>query len=111
MGRSVIAVTQEGDVPLHGLLACLDSRLLTVVYRCLAEEEGRVLPQVKVGRLLALPIPERWDDPLWHALEGLAEHRLTQDGEMRDLDREIDALVYRLYGLTEGEVALVESAS
>jgi hypothetical protein len=57
MGRSVIALTAKGDISLRAVLACLNSRLLTVLYRALAGEEGRVLPQVKVARLTALPIP------------------------------------------------------
>jgi hypothetical protein len=57
MGRSVIALTAERDVSLHAVLACLNSRLLTALYRALAGEEGRLLPQVKVGRLTALPLP------------------------------------------------------
>ena len=38
MGRSVIAITRDADVSLRALLACLNSRLLTVLYRTLAGE-------------------------------------------------------------------------
>src|SRR5205085_12432404 len=58
MGRSVMAVTREGDVSLPALLACLNSRLITGLYRTLSGEEGRVLAQVKVGMVRALPIPQ-----------------------------------------------------
>ncbi len=43
-------------------------------------------------------------------LSGLVEQILDDpDGEnVRDLEKEIDALVYRLYGLTRSEIALIE---
>src|SRR5207302_1294887 len=57
MGRSVIAVTADEGISLTSLLVCLNSRLISVVYRALAGEEGRILPQVKVGKVLLLPVP------------------------------------------------------
>ena len=136
MGRSVIAITGEAGISLRALLACLNSRLLTVLYRALAGEEGRVLPQVKVGRIRVLPLPEACvaqglgafsidvsfleaeallaraqADPLfaWVCLDRLAALLLTAEGRDAALDSLVDQIVYRLYGLSPDEIALMET--
>jgi len=138
MGRSVIAITRRRDASLHALLACLNSRLFTVLYRALAGEEGRIFPQVKVGRLLALPLPPvcemalttdllskaraameseaddllRYgrDDPslAWACLDVLAGHMLDTEGGDEGAAALIDPLVYSLYGLDQQAIAMVE---
>jgi hypothetical protein len=111
MGRSVIAITAEADVSLPALLACLNSRLVTVLYRALSGEEGRLLPQVKVARLLALPIPSTDDRRVhWDELRTLAESMLAADGRDDQLDQAIDRLVCETYGLTSEEIALIAPA-
>ena len=57
LGRSVIAVTREGRASLGYLLALLNSRTLAWLYDLIAQEEGRVLAQVKVSKVESLPIP------------------------------------------------------
>jgi len=111
MGRSVIAITREADASLLPLLACLNSQLLTALYRLLAGEEGRVLPQVKVGRMQALPVPLPAEhDPGWPALEALAAEMLRTGGCDRALDRRIDRAVCALYGLDAEEMAALGPA-
>lgn len=135
MGRSVIAITPEGEGSLRALLAYLNSRLLTLLYRALAGEEGRVLPQVKVGRMAALPIPAVCSSPLpedvcadaeltiaealhgeeqaliarterdplfaWACLDRLTGLLLQANGQDAALDRLVDQVVHRLYGIQE----------
>lgn len=138
MGRSVIAITRRRDASLQALLACLNSRLFTVLYRALAGEEGRIFPQVKVGRLLALPLPAvcsmaltadllakaraaieskadrlvqqaREDPPLaWACLHLLAVRLLSTEGDDEAAEALTDSLVYGLYGLDQQAIDLVE---
>ncbi len=140
MGRSVIAITRRRDASLQALLACLNSRLFTVLYRTLAGEEGRIFPQVKVGRLLALPLPAvcslalttdlrakaraaleseanrliqqaRDDPPLaWACLEVLAGRLLITEGGDEAAEALIDSVIYGLYGLDQRAIDMVEGA-
>jgi N-6 DNA Methylase/TaqI-like C-terminal specificity domain len=111
MGRSVIAITAEGGESLPALLACLNSRLLTVLYHALAGEEGRILPQVKVARILDLPIALRKDrSTTWNRLHTLAGSMLACGGRDTELDRAIDRLIYEAYGLTHEQIPLIEVA-
>lgn len=85
MGRSVLAITPEAGGSLAALLACLNSRLLTALYRTLAGEEGRILPQVKVARLVALPLPALCTMPLSPALLERASGSLPASGREAEL--------------------------
>ena len=111
------------------VLGILNSRLFVFLYRLLALEKGRVLAQVKPATLLGLPIRIiDFDDPQDVArhdkMVALVERMLdlhkklaaaTIPADMKlyqrqieATDEEIDALVYELYGLTEGEIEIVE---
>lgn len=132
-GRSVIAITAEGEADLLPLLACLNSSPVTALYRTMSGESGRVLPQVKVGRMRVLPIPGACllapgaapreeigarrpcvDDAVLDALNDRPAHAWAWLGELagerlqaRDgglLDARIDRLVSALYGLTEHDM-------
>ncbi len=108
MGRSVIAIVACATASLLPLLACLNSTLFTGLYRALAGEEGRVLPQVKVATISLLPLPDACleaGNPAWVQLGEMARLRLEQPGECTPLDHEIDRAVNELFGLTVPEIA------
>jgi predicted RNA methylase len=108
MGRSVIAVVVKDPAWLLPLLAWLNSAPVTGLYRTLAGEEGRVLPQVKVARLHALPIPAHdQEEAAWKCLGALGQRLLAADGSDTTAEGEIDLLVTRMYGLTERDAALL----
>ena len=115
MGRSVIAVVAIGTASLLPLLACLNSRLFTCLYRALAGEEGRVLPQVKVKTILLLPLPgaclEGSNNPAWVRLGESARRRLAEPSDCIELDEEIDRAVYALFGISAPEIAAIEATS
>jgi hypothetical protein len=113
MGRSVIAIVAVGDAPLLPLLACLNSKLFTRLYRALAGEEGRVLPQVKVKTISLVPLPsaclEGSNNRTWIQLGEMARRRLAEFGDCAQLDDEIDRAVYTLFGITASEIAALEA--
>jgi type I restriction-modification system DNA methylase subunit len=111
------------------LMAILNSRLFVFIYRLLAIESGRVLAQVKPTTLQQLPIrtlnladPSEESlhdeivtkvDAMLEAKKQLAEAKTDKDktyyeNKVAALDRQIDRLVYDLYGLTEKEIQIVE---
>lgn len=111
------------------LLGVLNSRLLTAYYRARSITNKRSIAQVKKVDLDQLPIP-RVDlsiaqhksnhDRLVELVDHILElHKLCREAKAPDdktrlqrqidaTDREIDRLVYDLYGLTEEEIAIVE---
>jgi hypothetical protein len=111
------------------LLGILNSRLMGFVARHTLPVAGGAYRKYQGPAFEKLPIyvPD-FDDPVQAALHDRLEalvgemirlkNRIKEQraGEVdtaimqkaRDLDREIDAVVYRLYGLTEDEIALVD---
>lgn len=112
MGRSVIAVVAEEPRLLLPVLALLNSAPATALYRALAGETGRILPQVKVARLQALPLPSLdVEGGQWAELGRLAQRLLDRGGDDREAEDEVDSLVARMYGLSTAETRLVLQGS
>ena len=121
----------EDDRDVRFVVAILNSRLMRYVYRVLITESAqRAFPQVKVRSLRSLPIrtvdPGSARDKECHDLLVNSVDQLIQlsarvekaetahDREVLSrraiaLDREIDRVVNRMYGLSDAEVAQVEA--
>jgi hypothetical protein len=109
---NVAQVKIEHHNKLHYFTALLNSSLLDFYYREISQERGRVLAQVKPSRIKALPICIG-DKATQNQIVRLAKQIESQlmsniDADVSDLKREIDKLVYTLYGLTPAEIALIE---
>ena len=111
------------------VIGILNSRLFVFIYRLLSLETGRVLAQVKPTILERLPIRKisissASEKGLYNQMTEFVEQMLEFNKQLRKLktpddktrllrqidstDRQIDQLVYELYGLTEEEIAVVE---
>lgn len=114
------------------IIGIVNSRLLNWYYHTLNPEEGEALAEVKrtnVAKLpirmatLAVPADKILHDRMVGLVEQmlslqkrLAQARMPQDKTMLQqqidrTDRQIDKLVYELYGLTEEEIKTVEGKS
>jgi hypothetical protein len=63
---------------------------------------------VKKAFHVEIPVRERGEWEAWLAQNSAQVHRLSD--EIAAAEREIDAIVYQLFDLTGGEIALVESS-
>ena len=110
----------------------LNSGLFVFLYRKLAIERGRVLAQVKPTLLAQLPIPPidpedpedlellvKMDD-LVDTMTKICERRIASSNPVvleqmnnleRTVNRQIDGVVYDMYGLSEEDVDIVEGAA
>ncbi len=111
-------IVNQNYQPIY-VLALLNSKLMTWYYRSTTAEEGKVFAQIKIELLRLLPIKKLPTED--HVLSiTLVDHILaiTKDedyfqnpekqAKVKALEREIDQLVYKLYGLTEEEIKIVE---
>lgn len=93
------------------VLAILNSSLLNWWYSQLIPEQGRVFAEVKVINLNKLPIKLTANQqPFIDKVDQILT--LKKDNPAADtsaLEREIDEMVYALYGLTEEEIEIVEN--
>jgi len=116
------------NVDVHYLMSILNSSLFIYIYRLFAFEKNRVLAQVKPSLLNELPIRTmdlsnlhekdifehlvslartmvRLSDSA-HKLKGLGRDQIQH--QIEKTDREIDDLVYKLYGITDEERRIIE---
>ena len=108
------AKTEEANVRV--LLGLLNSSLLTFLYQNgIYGQKGRTLAQFRIYALYVLPLPDlrnattqRISDKV---LEVLRAKKRDAEADTSALEREIDELVYGLYGLTPEEIKIVEGAS
>jgi predicted type IV restriction endonuclease len=113
------------------LLACLNSKLLSYFFRVVFLSDDKLFPYVRISQLELLPIVTSFPDAASRARhdnvvdlvgkmldlqQRAAATRTPQDerfyqSQIAAVDRQIDALVYELYGLTDVEIRLVEAAT
>jgi hypothetical protein len=124
--QSLVAAEAEGDL-LSPLLAVLNSRLMSWLFVSINSAARRDdFPKIVIKQTRELPVPaaERLREsglapPVEKMLalqKRLATERLPQRREQlqREIDatdRQIDQLVYELYGLTDAEIRIVEEGT
>jgi hypothetical protein len=131
--KNLYVVRSSSDVPERFLLGILNSRLISRLYLSQVSQATKDdFPQVTIRDVLGLPFPlvalrtprgraccERMVEMvesilLLHGRLGKSrsqhEKRVIQR-QIEAADRQIDRLVYELYGLTEEETAIIEGAA
>ena len=129
--QNSVFIVHSKILPLKLLLALLNSTLLGFVYKLKNPQTGKVFAEVKPSVIKELPIfnigqadsAQKLDCNKIVALvekilalhQQLAAAKTPQDTTLLQrqidaTDRQIDQLVYALYGLNEKEIALVEGA-
>ena len=123
----VALVARDSALDLDGLCALLNSRFLTWYFRTVEPRQGRVFAELKIKHVNAFPLPRQVGQTrtpvAYRQLNELGQRRRQLAGEMaqanNDIDREshqrrcaamdgdIDALVCRLYELSDDELELL----
>ena len=97
------------------VLAILSSSYIKYLWGARYSDNKKLFPKIKGYQLRELPIPnvgkEQQDIITSKVEQVLAIKEDAPDADTSALEREIDKLVYRLYGLTDDEIAIVEKAS
>jgi hypothetical protein len=116
--RSLFLINAKHEkVSLKYLLAILNSRFISyysLKNGIIRYAKGKQ-PQIRVSGLASIPIP-RIDSDVQSKFIAIVDRiletrRKHPHSDMTALDREIDQLVYKLYGLTEEEIAIVEGTA
>ena len=94
------------------LVGLLNSKFFTFLYRLFSFEQGRALAQVKPSILLDIPIPKisliEQNIIIEKVKELENQKKFNPLAVTNVLEKEIDQLVYSLYGLTEEEIQVIE---
>jgi hypothetical protein len=125
--------SDKTDFSMKYLLGLLNSRLLSFLYPFMSNKiVAQTFPRLSVGDLRRIPVPNvDFSDPedaarhdrmvelverMLELHERLAEARIERErtvigAQISATDRQIDRLVYELYGLTDDEIKIVEEAT
>jgi hypothetical protein len=107
-----VLLSDENNYHLNYILGLINSKLINFFYQKLVGETGRAFAQVKGVNLALLPIKEISLENQQPFIEKVTQIlTLKQANPSADtslLEREIDEMVYALYGLSEEEIAVVE---
>jgi adenine-specific DNA-methyltransferase len=124
--KNLYSIIPTGDYPTKFVLGLLNSRLISYLYiQQVSQATKDDFPQVTIKDILSIPFPSRpiqrsSQDKLISLVEKmltlhqqLATAKTPQDTTLLQrqivaTDRQIDQLVYALYGLSDEEIALVE---
>jgi type I restriction-modification system DNA methylase subunit len=108
---------KPGSEPLKVTLALLNSRLVSRLYiEAVSQATKDDFPQVTITDLLALPVPTNITEDARIRLSKLVDRildgkKVDADANTAALEKEIDGLVYHLYGLTPDEIRLIEDSA
>jgi hypothetical protein len=104
---------QKNGVELEYILAILNSKLMNYFYQKTTLETGRAMAQTDIETVESLPIRLSGINQKKNIIS-LVDQILTlkkqnKDADTKDLESQIDQLVYQLYGLTDEEIKIVEN--
>ncbi|MDJ0547649.1 TaqI-like C-terminal specificity domain-containing protein, partial [Microcystis sp. M49636_WE2] len=105
-------MSSSGRLSNKFLLGVLNSKIITYFYRLLSMEVNRTLAQIKPTILEEVPI-ETHPETLVKKIEIKVDQILTAKksnpkADTSELEKEIDKIVYELYGLSEEEIGIIE---
>ncbi|MBC7260083.1 MAG: N-6 DNA methylase [Chloroflexi bacterium] len=129
-----VQLLESAEADIRYVLALLNSKLLSACIQKRVTAYKKIFPQINQTQVLALPIRALdLSDPAERAMHdrmvalvermlhlkrehaeaeaALEDRRHDLAREIARTDREIDRLVYQLYGLTDEEIAIVEGQS
>jgi adenine-specific DNA-methyltransferase len=106
-----IIINKENNISLRYLLSILNSKLINYYFKSYKEEEGRAFAQVKTVDIKNLPFV--FEEEYAFSLDNKVNQILSlkkdnPEADTTALEKEIDAIVYALYGLTKEEIEIVE---
>ena len=96
----IARIRPDCPYPAHGLLACVNSRLIATLVRTRHQTHKTHFPQLKVGELRHLPLPPvPPDDPRWlelaaqgRAMQAAATHGAVDPAQRARIEAAVDAL-------------------
>jgi hypothetical protein len=111
----IIVNRDEFTFDLKTIIAMLNSKLMNYFFQSFKEEEGRAFAQVKTVDIKNLPfiVPnELTQSKLTSVVDEILKKKSDDiSSDTTVLENEIDQLVYKLYDLTEEEIAIVEGSN
>ena len=109
----IIPLFEDNDISLEFCLGVINSKLYGFYFRKFYSEEDDLFPKIKVNELKSLPFLKPNDDNVKIVFSEkvnqiLSLKKANPEADTSAIEREIDLIVYALYGLSEEEIGIVE---
>ena len=106
----IVQLPKSSELSYKYLLALLNSSLMDFLYHDLVNENNRIFPEVKPIQLFKLPIKVASIENQKLISEKVKAIIISKQNntDASQLEAEVDAMVYALYGLTDDEIKLIE---
>jgi len=102
-------------INLKFLLGLLNSKLIGFYYKTNNPQKGKIFAEIKPSVIKSIPIPETYDEQQQPIItlvsQILSLKQANPAADTSALEREINALVYKLYNLTDEEIKIIERGS
>lgn len=97
------------DLDPFGVLGIINSKLIKFYWKQKFEDKRKTFPKIKGSYLELLPIIHPTDE-ITILVKRIIEAKIATGVDTTFLESKIDNLVYKLYGLTEEEIRIVEQS-
>ena len=115
-----VGIQKDSNYDLKYISALLNSRLITWFFQAIQPRVGKLFAELKINHLYQFPIngiDKAQQMPFIELVEKILKITKTDDylknaekqAKVPDIERQIDELVYKLYGLIEDEIKIVEA--
>ena len=111
----ILKSNENSNYSLLKLSGILNSRLISFWFiSTFAKDQRKLFPQFKINELKTFPIPKNDSEILdkieLNVVQILTLKKENPQADTSVLEREIDLMVYELYGLSEEEIGIVEGS-
>jgi hypothetical protein len=95
------------------VLGCLNSKLLQFYYQTKFKAETELFPKIRIIQAKELPIPKitlsNQQPIITIVSQILSIKKENPQADISELEKQIDELVYKLYGLEDNEIKVIAS--
>ena len=104
----------DSDYDTKYVLACLNSSLLQFYYQVKFKAETELFPKIRIAQAKLLPIPsatrQQQEEVISLVDLILSAKKINPSADIREFEKQIDMIVYKLFDLSPEEIDLIEQA-
>lgn len=105
-----IGISLKNDLSLEFILSIMNSKLIDFWYQLSVQEPGKTFAEVKIVYMKRIPLPNLMDinqQPFIDIVNKIIEQKANNEDTF-DLETQLDNMIYKLYGLSDDEIKIVE---
>lgn len=99
------------NINIYYLMGLLNSKVIDYWHKTYTSEKGRTFAEVKIANIKEIPIKLSEDEDIIHLIKLILDiKQKNKEADTRDIESKIDALVYKIYNLTDDDIKIIEDS-